>query len=145
MHRAIYKPYTSSHNYNLLCVLSVTTNMKTARLCKFTTTKRAWQDALISKSKNALMYFDGLFMKMYLKKKKKGWTSKHHRWSLLCGVLLNLPGEAALIVVGQELMVPRWYIHVSILITKHTHFKPIGLLVSSWICLGIMGQLLAEK
>ena len=37
-------------------------------------------------------------------------------------MMMRLPGEAASIMAGQELVVPRWY--TRIIQHRHTYFKP---------------------
>ena len=49
-------------------------------------------------------------------------------------MMIRLPGEAALIMAGQELVVSRWHTHVANLVTKDRHTSSLGL--SSGICSG---------
>ena len=47
--------------------------------------------------------------------------------------MMRLPGEAASIMAGQELVVPRWHTCVANLVTQHRHTSSLGL--SFGICL----------
>ena len=49
-------------------------------------------------------------------------------------MVMRLPGVAALIMIGQELVVPRWHMRVVNLVTQHRHTSSLGL--SSGNCLG---------
>ena len=47
---------------------------------------------------------------------------------------MRLPGEAAMILAGQELEVPRWHMSVANLVNHYRHTSSLGL--STGICLG---------
>ena len=72
-------------------------------------------------------------MNRYLKKKKKSCLDQQTT-QVIPLMMMRLPGVAASIMDGQELVVPRWHTRVVNLVTQHRHTSSLGL--SSGNCLG---------
>ena len=61
--------------------------------------------------------------------------------------MMRLPGVAASIMAGQQLVVPRWHTRVVNLVTQHRHTLSLGLyhLGTVWGQSASNGQLLTKK
>ena len=66
--------------------------------------------------------------------KKKELCLDQQTTQVIPHMMMRLPGVAASIVAGQELVVPRWHTRVVNLVTQHWHTSSLWL--SSGICLG---------